>query len=479
MDEKNDSIEQKANRHGVLIAMLLGAFSVILNNSILNVSIPSFMQMFDINAIQAQNVVVGFMIPMMITMSLSGYLADVLTRKFVYILGMVLFLAGSLLGMAAWDFQSLIFFRIVQGIGGGFVMPLSISILFSYYSEKERGFATGIWGVAAMVAPAIGPTIGGLILEYSSWKMLFAMNIPTSIICMIATAYFLKEKRQSKKIKFDFIGFICITIGIVCLTLGVNRIPYGFSDHGWLTICLLLIGFTGFLFFIYTELHINNPLIDIRIFQNPIFTNSTIIVAVCTASLFSGMLLLPLLLQEVLQLSALTTGLILLPQGMMMGIAMTIGGKILDRSGVRIILPAGIIILSIVTLVLGWLVGQSSQWLLIFLLIIRGIGIGFINTPATTAGLNALPSFQVSRAMSINNVIRQLTGTITVVLFSMFFESRRIIYMERMSKEAAGILSVQHSFLIMGIIVILMLPITFKMNYKKMEKKKRLARKFG
>jgi len=478
LDEETN-VETRKTKHGVLIAMLLGSFSVILNNSILNISIPSFMHMFDINATEAQNVIVGFMIPMMVTMTLSGYIADLFTRKLVYILGMLLFLCGSLLGTIAWDFPSLVMFRVVQGIGGGLVMPLSISILFSYFPKEERGFATGIWGVAAMMAPAIGPTIGGLILEYSSWKMLFAMNIPTSIICIFATSYFIKEKWQKKKLKFDMMGFLCITLGIVCLTLGINRIPYGFTENNWLTICLILVGCIGFVLFIYTELHTKFPLIDLRIFRNSIFTNSTIIVAVCTASLFSGVLLLPLLLQEVLHFSALATGFILFPQGIVMGIAMTIGGKILDRSGVRFILPLGILLLSSVTFILGLTAGNISEMLLITLLIIRGFGIGFINTPATTAGLNALPEFQVSRAMSMNNVIRQLIGAITIVLFSMFFETRRIIYMEHMSEQEAGILSIQQSFLIMSIIILLLIPFSLKMSYKNKKINNMSLRKLG
>jgi len=457
---------RRKNKYGVLIAMLLGSFSVLLNNSILNIAIPSFMQLFDINATQAQNVVVGFMIPMMVAMTLSGYIADILTKKIVYIMGIVLFLCGSLLGTMAWNFPSLIMFRIIQGIGGGLVMPLSISILFNYFPKEERGFATGIWGIAVMVAPAIGPTLGGLILEFSSWKMLFAMNIPTSIICIVATSYFMKEKRENKKIKFDTVGFICITVGIICLTLGINRIPYGLNENSWLTITLILTGIISVALFIYTELHIQIPLIDLRIFKNSIFTNSTIIVAVCTASLFSGAILLPLLLQDVLRMSALTSGVVLLPQGIMMGIAMTIGGKILDRNGVKVILPLGILILSGVTFILSMTIGHISLILLIILLIVRGMGIGLINTPATTAGLNALPEFQVSRALSMNNVIRQLIGAISIILFSMFFETRRIVYMEYMSEKDAGILSVQQSFLIMGIMILLVIPFSLKMHYK-------------
>lgn len=460
---KDDS-GKKPNRYGVLIAMLLGSFSVILNNIMLNVSLPTFMHEFNIDAVTAQNVVVAYMIPMMITISLCSYLSDLFGRKWVYAAGIVFFLIGSILGTFSWSFNSIIFSRIVQGSGAGLVMPLSIVILFSYFSKKERGFVSGLWGVAVMLAPAIGPTIGGLILQFSSWEMLFSVNIPSGLFCLAATFYFVQDDKVRKRVGFDTIGFITISIGIIALVIGVNRIHNGWGDGGGVTIALLAIGMIGLVYFIWNELHTSVPLIDIRILTNKVFTSSIVLVAVCTMCLFSSALLIPLLLQEVLHFNALTTGMVLFPQGIMMGIAMTIGGRILDRYGVKYILPIGLMMLTTVTFVLGTSLSESNLLALVILLIFRGIGIGFINTPAETAGLNALENSQVSRAMSINNFVRQLTGTLTITLFTMFFESRRILYLEEMGTQEAGILAIKQSFLLMGGIILLVLPILFSMN---------------
>lgn len=452
------------NKYGVLLAMLLGSFTVILNNSMMNVSIPFFMEEFGLKTVEAQNIILGFMIPMMITISLSAYLSDVYGRKLVYLIGMVLFLSGSLFGTLAWDFSTLIMARVIQGIGGGIVMPLSIVILFSYFEKDERGFATGLWGVSVMVAPSIGPTIGGLLLDNNSWEMLFTINIPSGLFCIVSTLYYIKEKAVRKKLKFDYIGFIAISIGVILLTVGVNRLPHGGLEQGGMNIVLIILGLLGISFFIWTELHTAVPLIEIRVFKNPVFAISTILVAVNTACLFSSMLLIPLLLQDVLEFNALTSGLVLLPQGIMMGVAMTISGRIVDRQGTKLIIPIGFIIVTAATFIIGILIGQSSFYLLMLLLVFRGIGIGFINTPATTAGLNALPEVQVSRAMSINNVVRQLTGALTVTFFSMFYESRRTMYMDEMPLQEAGIMAIQHSFLLMGIIVLLFFPMLLKLN---------------
>ncbi|WP_077212976.1 DHA2 family efflux MFS transporter permease subunit [Bacillus dakarensis] len=452
------------NKYGVLLAMLLGSFSVILNNSMMNVSIPFFMEEFGLKTVEAQNIILGFMIPMMITISLSAYLSDVYGKKLVYLIGMALFLSGSLFGTLAWDFQTLIMARAIQGIGGGIVMPLSIVILFSYFEKNERGFATGLWGVAVMVAPAIGPTIGGLLLVNNSWEMLFSINIPSGLFCIAATLYFIKEKVIRKKLKFDYIGFIAISIGVILLTVGINRLPNGGLEQGGMNAALIILGLLGIFYFVWTELHTSVPLIDIRVFKNPVFAISTMLVAVNTACLFSGMLLIPLLLQDVLKFNALTSGLVLLPQGIMMGVAMTISGRIVDRQGTNLIIPVGFMIVTAATFTIGVFIGESSFFLLMLLLVFRGIGIGFINTPATTAGLNALPHVQISRAMSINNVVRQLTGALTVTIFSMFYETRRTIYMEEMPQQEAGIMAIQHSFLLMGVIVLLFSPMLLKLN---------------
>jgi EmrB/QacA subfamily drug resistance transporter len=458
-----EQIQPVANKWAVLTCVLLGSFTVFINNSMLNVSIPSFMKIFHLNATEAQWIVTGFMIPMMVTMPVTGYLSDVLGRRSVYLLGMLLFLTGSVLGAVAWNFNSIISFRVLQGIGAGLVMPLGISIIFQYFPKNERGLATGVSGIVSMVAPAVGPVLGGFILQFNSWHMLFLVNIPTGIVCIAATLYFIKGNRERHQVQFDYLGFLSVSFGIISLILGVNRIPLGWEEGGGGTLLLLGLGVAGLCFFIWNELHTRVPLIDLRIFRNPVFTVSTIIASVTTASMFAGILLIPLLLQEVLHYSALTTGLILLPQALMMGVAMTIGGRIVDRYGADFILPLGLFIVSAMSFALGLAAGRRGFVVLILLLSIRGLGVGAIHTPATTAGLNALHSSQVSRAMSINNVVGQITASVVVVMFSMFFETRRSLYAIHMPIEEAGVLAVQQLFLGMGAVILLILPIALRL----------------
>ncbi|MFH5181846.1 MFS transporter [Paenibacillus sp. TAB 01] len=220
-------LQSAANKWSVLTCVLLGSFTVILNNSMLNVSIPSFMKLFHIGASEAQWVITGFMLPMMIMMTISGYLSDVLGQKTAYIAGMLLFLAGSAFGAMAWSFHSIVGFRIVQGLGAGLVMPLGITIIFHNFPERERGLATGISGIASMAAPAVGPTLGGMVLQVSSWHTLFLLNIPTGVICLTATLFCLKGRRLRVRVPFDRLGFAGIAVGMTCLMLGMNRLPQG------------------------------------------------------------------------------------------------------------------------------------------------------------------------------------------------------------------------------------------------------------
>ncbi|ALS21264.1 MFS transporter [Paenibacillus naphthalenovorans] len=197
----------------------------------------------------------------------------------------------------------------------------------------------------------------------------------------------------------------------------------------------------------------------------------TVIASVTTASMFAGILLIPLLLQEVLHYSALAMGLILLPQalamGLAMGLAMTVGGRIVDRHGAGWILPLGLLTVSCMSIALGFTAGQSSLWALVVQLSFRGLGLGPIHTPAMTVGLNALPFRQVSRAMSMNHVAAQITASVAVVLFSLFFEAKRSVYALLMPVQEAGVLAVQQLFLAMGVMVLFAVPVSLRWMRKK------------
>lgn len=475
-DNKSDTEEHiHINKWGVLVATLLGSFTVILNNSLFNVALPQFMTIFELNAPQAQWSITAFKIAMLVTMPLTGYLGVVWGRRRLYLLGMSLFLCGSVLGWLSQDFHMIVVYRILQGLGGGVILPLSMVLIFAHFPPKERGLATGIWGIAAMMAPAIGPTLGGFVLDYSTWQNLFLMNIPTGVICIFAVLYFLKLEGERKTVHFDTYGYVAIVIGIITLIIGVNRLQYGFSEGSLMTLGLISMGAICLIAFVWIELHTKVPLLDLRVFKNLIFSFSLIIIATSTVNMFSGMLLIPLLLQEVRDYSALTTGLVMLPQALVVGLSMAIGGRILDHHGISFILPVGLFILGGTTFILGIWSGGMALWVLMIFLALRGFGIGWLNTPATTAGLNVLREDQIGSAVSLNNMTRQLASTMAVIFIALFFEARRGYYVTLdVPLQEAGVLAIQQSFIVLAFLVVLCIPLSIMITrYNKQMEDKR------
>lgn len=454
------------NKWGVLLATLLGSFTVFLNNSMMNVALPVFMQLFDRNAADAQWVITGFMIALVISMTLTGYLGNRLGHKNIYMIGLCVFLTGSIMGSIGWDFWSIVLARVLQGLGGGIIMPLTMVLIFQHFPLNERGLATGIWGIASMVAPAVGPTLGGFVLEVSRWNTLFLLNIPSGLICLACVAYFLRNRGERIKLPFDIWGFVFVAVGIVSFLVGVKGLQELTPDSGWTTYGLIGLGLACLASFILIELRSKNPLLELRVFKEPIFASSIGVVAFTTVAMFSGMIMIPLLLQEVLDYSALTTGLVMLPQALCMGLGMTVGGRILDKHGPRVIIPTGMVMVIICHLIFYFWVRDMGLWAITLVLMIRGFSLGLVNIPSTTAGLNALPEDQVPRASAINNICRQLTSATGVVFITIFFEMRRAAYSTSLPAQEAGYHAVEQSFLLLAMLVVLALPMALRLRLK-------------
>ncbi|GAK05991.1 LOW QUALITY PROTEIN: hypothetical protein JCM19037_4540 [Geomicrobium sp. JCM 19037] len=426
MSENNDNqpLQSNRNKWGVLIAALFAGFTVVLNNSLMNVALPHFMQLYTLTAVEGQWIITAFALGMTLVMPLTGYLSKRVGSKKIFLLGTLVFLVGSIAGPFSWDFTSMIGFRLVQGIGGGMIMPIGMMLIFKHFSKNERGFAMGIWGVAIMIAPTIGPTVGGIILEYSSWEMLYIMNVPTSLLSLVLAIYFLTKDGDSERVSFDWLGFLLVSGGIIGLLVGVDALQ---STQNGFVYFMIGLGFALLIGFVLHELRTDEPLLDIRVLKNFIFTASLLLLANSTIAMFSVLLLIPILIQDIYGLSALYAGLLLFPQALSMGISMTIGGRILDKKGPYPVIMTGVVLICIATFGIAYSLADLQPAFLIALLILHGFANGFVNTPVTTAGLNALPANHLPAGTALNNVSRQMMKVISVVLLSMLFEARRHI----------------------------------------------------
>ncbi|ADH98092.1 MDR family MFS transporter [Salisediminibacterium selenitireducens] len=456
----------------VVITVLTGTFTVILNNSMLNPAVPYFMQVFDADAVSAGWVITIFMVAMGMSMPLTGYLADKFGKKQVYIAGLLLFVTGSVLGSMAWDISAIILFRALQGVGGGMIMPLSMVLIFDAFPREERGLATGVWGVAAMLAPTIGPTLGGVIVELGSWQWLFLVNIPTGLLAVFFSLKFLPKAVKVTDIRLDKSGFVTVTIGVGAILFALGRMNELSHLYNPVNLGLIAVGSLSLWLFVKIEAKQDQPLLDLSIFKIKAFTYSVIIAMVGSISLFGGIFLIPLLVQNVYGYGAIVTGLSFLPSALMMGLFMNIGGRMLDVRGPTLAAAGGLIILSVSTGAMGFLTMGTSLWLVFLLNGLRGVGLGLSNMPSTTAGMNSIPEKFVSRGSAMGNVIRQMSSALGIVFVSIYFEVRRAQIMVNggMDIESASLSAINEAFVALALITLITVPLGFKLGREYQQK---------
>ncbi len=322
----------------------------------------------------------------------------------------------------------MIFFRVIQAVGGGLIYPVTMTIVYHNFSRGERYRAMSIWGLSAMVAPAIGPTLSGYIVEYWDWRLIFTINIPIGIAGYLLAALILKETVQQRHGKFDLAGFITVSVGLFCLLLALNK----GTDEGWTSayiITLLYIAFASFALFIPIELSQESPIIDLSVFKVWNFTFSSFVLFIGTIGLYGGLFMVPLFMENVRDYSTMQTGLLLLPAGLISGIMMPIAVKIAKRIGPKPVLLTGIVILGTTSLPFTSLDMDTGYNTILMVMVLRGIGLGLFLMTATTMGMNALPVTKLSRAVSIKAVIRQVAGSFGIAILSTVIQNRQAYHL--------------------------------------------------
>lgn len=443
----------------VVVAVLLGTFTIILNNSMLNPAVPHFMTVFGEDAVSTGWVITIFMVTMGMTVPLTGYLGDKYGKKQLYLVGLIIFMIGSILGTFSWNLSSLIVFRGIQGIAGGIMMPLSLALIFEVFPRNERGLATGIWGVAAMMAPTIGPTLGGIIIELGDWHWLFLINVPIGVLGIIIGAMYLKNTNKVDGITFDKWGFLTVTLGVGTILYALGKVSALEHLVDPLNLTLIIIGFISLFLFVKIENKLDQPLLDLSIFKNKAFTYSVIISNSTSIGLFGGIFLVPLLIQHVYGLGPVITGLIFLPAALFTGIFMTVGGRMLDRNGPLFVVTSGLIIMGAFTLALGFTTLETSLITIFILMALRGVGQGFSTMPATTAGMNAIPDKFISRGSAMNNVLRQMSSALGIVFISIYYEVRKVqVFPSTETMQEASLKAINEGFILLGVLTLLTVP---------------------
>lgn len=410
-----------------LLAIILGTFAAVLNSSLLNVALPKLTTALGSTTDVTQWVLTGYMLASAVAIPFSGYLGDKFGYKKIFTISLVGFTLGSLFCGVAWSASTLIFFRIVQGIGGGLIMPLGMTIIYSLFPRNQMGTVLGVYGIAAMIAPAVGPTLSGFMIEHLGWRSLFFVMVPVGAIATFMGTILLRETEKKVGETLDKWGaFLSITcFGTLLLALSKGQ------AEGWTSffiVSLLFVAFFSLILLIWVELGQENPILDVRIFANMKFSLGSLSASLVTMGMIGGMFLIPIYLQNIQGLSAIQTGLLLLPQSIAMALMMPLSGKLFDRFGV---IPVGLVGLSttaIATFMLGDLAVDTPNSWLNMVLTIRGIGIGLCLQPLNTVGMNAVLPHQVGRASPLSNVTRQVFSSMAIAVFTMLMSQYSIYY---------------------------------------------------
>jgi EmrB/QacA subfamily drug resistance transporter len=417
-----------------LIAIVLGTFVSVLNSSLMNVALPKFVAVFGSDVATMQWVLTGYMLAAAVVIPMSGFLGARFGNKNVFIYSVAGFTIGSVLCGLAWSDFTLILFRIIQGVAGGFIMPIGMAIIYTTFPREKVGTAIGLWGVAAMVAPALGPTFGGYMIQYYSWRWLFLINIPIGLFAVIMGRILLKDSPRIKDMKFDTVGAVLSILFFGTLLLALSK---GQSE-GWTSLYivgLLFVSFFSLLLFIWVELGSKHPLLDLRIFKNSKFTMSVIAGSLIMIGMLGGTFLIPLYLQNIQSMSAMQTGLLMMPQSIAMALMMPISGKLTEKFGIVPVGVIGMATIGITTMELHLLTENTPHDWLNVLLTIRAIGIGLVMMPLTTAGMNAIPTHQIGNASPLSNVCRQVAGSMGIAIFTSIMSNRQIVHYQHITES--------------------------------------------
>ncbi|PYI53764.1 MDR family MFS transporter [Paenibacillus flagellatus] len=422
----------------ILISLIIGAFFSILNETLLNIAFPELMIELNVSAPTLQWLATGYMLVVGVLVPASALLVQWFTTRQMFLGAMTLFSIGTLVCGTAPEFGFLLAGRLLQAAGTGLMLPVMMNTILVLYPPEKRGAAMGSIGLVIMFAPAIGPTLSGLILESLQWRWLFYMVLPFALFSIVFASIYLKNVSQPTKPKVD-------VISIVLSTLGFGGIVYGFSSTGeghggWSSpevYGTIIVGAVALLLFVLRQLRVKEPLMDIRAFRFPMFTLTAILLIIMMMTLFSTMALLPFLFQGALGMTVFASGLLMLPGSLLNGLISPLTGKLFDKFGPRALVIPGAAFL----LVLMWFFTRvdihTSKVEFLILHICMMVAISMIMMPTQTNGLNQLPPRYYPHGTAILNTLQQVAGAIGVAFFIGIMSSGQRRFLESSTAPAS------------------------------------------
>lgn len=430
---------KKANRppYGLIAVLMIGAFISFLNNTLLNIALPSIMKDLNVGPSTVQWLTTGFMLVNGIMIPTTAFLIQKYSVRRLFLAAMGLFTLGTILAGFAHAFPLLLTGRMVQASGSAIMMPLLMNVMLTSFPVEKRGTAMGVFGFVLMGAPAIGPTLSGWIIEHYDWRMLFHFVTPIAAVIVLMGFIVLKDKKDKVDIRLDLISLLLSSVGF-------GGLLYGFSsagNKGWdspQVYGTIIVGALSLTSFIIRQYKLDKPMLEFRIFKYPMFALSSVISMVLTMAMFSAMLLLPIYVQTIRGISPIDAGLMMLPGAILMAVMSPITGKLFDKYGGRALAVIGLIITTVTTYYFSQLTLDTTYTHLMILYSIRMFGISMVMMPVSTNGLNQLPARFYPHGTAMNNTLQQVSGAIGTALLVTIMSTRSETHAADIAASVSG-----------------------------------------
>lgn len=411
----------------IIVTLLVATFVVILNETIMNVALQRLMVDLGVDAPTVQWLSTGFMLTMAVVIPTTGFILQRLSTRAVFMLAMGLFSGGTLLAALAPGFEVLLLARIVQAGGTAIMLPLLMTTILTLVPIERRGAVMGNVSIAISVAPAMGPTVSGLILEHFTWRFMFVFVLPIALAAFAIGARYLTNIGESEKTRLDILSVLLTVPAFGGLVYGLSQVGGGHggqSGPGTAALAALAIGLVAMTAFVFRQLKLqksDGPLLDLRAFNFRMFTVSVLLLVVAMIALFGAVILLPLYLQEIRGLKSLETGLALLPGGLAMGLLGPFIGRLFDKVGPLPLTVTGSVMMVLSLWQFSMLNAETAVWWIVTLHVVLSLGLALLFTPAFTTGLNPLPPHLYSHGSAIMSTLQQVAGAAgTALLVSIY-----------------------------------------------------------
>ena len=422
----------------VIFTVVSAALLQLIDTSIVNVALNQMMGNLGASFEEIGWVVTGYAVSNVIMITLSGWMSARFGRKYYFAGSIVLFTVASVFCGMSSNVWELVVFRIIQGIGGGGLLSTAQAILIETFPKEELGLANAIYGMGVIIGPAIGPTLGGYIVDNASWQWIFYINIPIGILATILTLMYVKEppdKMSAGKMDWFALAMLVAAIGALQIVLEKGQSEDWFETR-YITVLAVVAAATGILF-VWRELSVKDPLVNLRLFANRPFTTGTLFNFVLGFGLYGTTLVVPIMCQNLLGFTAMQTGLLMLPGSLATAFMMPVVGVLMKR---KIIHPAvyagiGLLLFYIFSDHMGQLNTQIGSHDFFWPLIIRGLAMGLIFIPLTTISLSDLEGRQIPQGTALSNMVRQLGGSIGIAMITTFISRQTVMHYSRLSEN--------------------------------------------